>query len=250
MKKNVVLLWFVLLFIGQSQLVRAHCDTRNGPVVTAARDALRTGNVDLVLIWVQPADEAALKAAFRKSMAVRTKGMEAQNLADEYFFETTVRLHRMGEGEPYSGLKDEPPADYVLLAEKALKQRSADSLLLDLGARIREPLHHQLSAAVSAAMYPPGNIKAGREYVARYVRFLHYVEALYAAARNQPVSHAKHESAMLPPGAAATTGMAVADTADVNRSYYFLLVASLVVLSLLMIPVFLSQKRRRKIPLP
>lgn len=38
-------------------------------------------------------------------MAVRAKGKEAQELADMYFFETLVRIHREGEGAPYTGLK-------------------------------------------------------------------------------------------------------------------------------------------------
>lgn len=29
-----------------------HCDTRDGPVVRAAEEALRKGNVNYVLIWV------------------------------------------------------------------------------------------------------------------------------------------------------------------------------------------------------
>lgn len=34
----------------------AHCDSLDGPVVTAARQALETGNVDLVMVWVRPQD--------------------------------------------------------------------------------------------------------------------------------------------------------------------------------------------------
>jgi hypothetical protein len=32
--------------------VFAHCDTMEGPVIKAARKALETGNINLVLIWV------------------------------------------------------------------------------------------------------------------------------------------------------------------------------------------------------
>lgn len=50
---------------------QTHCDGLDGPVVKAARRALTEGNVNLVLIWVQKADEAEIKHAFQKTLAVR-----------------------------------------------------------------------------------------------------------------------------------------------------------------------------------
>ena len=83
----------------------AHCDGLDGPVVKAARQALETKNVNLVLIWVGKNDENTIKEAFQKTLAVRNISKEVQEMADMYFFETLVRLHRAGEGEPYNGLK-------------------------------------------------------------------------------------------------------------------------------------------------
>ena len=60
----------------------AHCDTLDGPVVTAARKALDTGNVDLVLVWVQKDDETDLRSAFQKTRNVRKAGGETKDLAD------------------------------------------------------------------------------------------------------------------------------------------------------------------------
>src|SRR6187402_881198 len=75
----------------------AHCDGMDGPVVKAAQKALDDGNVNLVLIWVQKNDEAEIKNAFEKALAVRKLNNEAKELADLYFFETLVRIHRAGE---------------------------------------------------------------------------------------------------------------------------------------------------------
>ena len=83
----------------------AHCDGLDGPVVKVAQKALETGNVNLVLIWVQKKDEGEVKKAFQKTLAVRKLNPQAKELADMYFFETLVRIHRAGEGEPYTGLK-------------------------------------------------------------------------------------------------------------------------------------------------
>ena len=60
----------------------AHCDTLDGPVVAAARQALASNNVNLVLIWVQKADEPEIRKAFEKTIAVRKLNAEARDLAD------------------------------------------------------------------------------------------------------------------------------------------------------------------------
>src|SRR5512134_4067274 len=73
-----------------------HCDTLDGPVIQLARQALETGNVNLVLPWVRSADEDEIRHAFEHAQAVRKLGPEARNLADTHFFETLVRIHRAG----------------------------------------------------------------------------------------------------------------------------------------------------------
>jgi uncharacterized protein DUF6448 len=88
----------------------AHCDGMDGPVVKAAQKALQTGDVNLLLIWVQKkSDEAEIQKVFAETMAMRKLGPDAKALADRYFFETLVRLHRAGEGAPYTGLKPAGP---------------------------------------------------------------------------------------------------------------------------------------------
>src|SRR5512139_1003848 len=76
----------------------AHCDGLDGPVVIAAKNALETENVNLVLIWVQKKDEAEIRKVFQRTLAVRKLNSEAKELADMNFFETLVRIHRAGEG--------------------------------------------------------------------------------------------------------------------------------------------------------
>jgi hypothetical protein len=58
----------------------AHCDGLDGPVVKAAQKALETGNVNLVLSWVQKDDEAEIRKAFQKTIAVRKLSPEAKEL--------------------------------------------------------------------------------------------------------------------------------------------------------------------------
>jgi len=73
----------------------------DGPVVKAARRALETGNANLILPWVPKEAEDKLKEAFERTLRVRKLDKEARELADYWFFETAVRLHREGEGAPF-----------------------------------------------------------------------------------------------------------------------------------------------------
>ena len=93
----------VLLFVSRDAI--AHCDTMDGPVITEAKQALEKGEITPVLKWVKNEAEPEIKAAFQKAVAVRSKGADAKELADTYFFETLVRVHRVGEGAPYEGIK-------------------------------------------------------------------------------------------------------------------------------------------------
>ena len=52
------------LLIAAPRAASAHCDTMSGPVVLAAQKALETRDVNHVLPWIQPQDEAAIRGVF------------------------------------------------------------------------------------------------------------------------------------------------------------------------------------------
>ncbi len=173
----------------------AHCDTMNGPVVKAAREALRTNNVNLVLIWVQKSDEEAIRTAFQKTVEVRGLSPLVRQMADAYFFETLVRIHRAGEGEPYTGLKDSTDvAKPIAAVERALKDGSVNVVLLMLNDAMASGVGEKFSLAMESKDYRIDDVAAGRIYVARYVALMHYVEALYDAAEH-PAMHDHHPAA-------------------------------------------------------
>jgi hypothetical protein len=164
----------------------AHCDGMDGPVVKAAQQALVAGNVNAVLIWVQKKDESEVKRAFEKTISVRKLSPEAAALADNYFFETLVRLHRAGEGEPYSGLKpagrDLGPA--IPAADKALESGSVEPLLQWLGESVKEGMRQHYREAMARKGFRQDDIDGGRGYVKAYVEYVHLVERIYEAASN------------------------------------------------------------------
>ena len=158
----------------------AHCDTLNGPVVSAARVALQQGDVPPVLRWVKEAEEAEVREAFQRAMAVRRVSPEARKLADRYFFETLVRLHRQGEGEPYTGLKPATAIDPAIEgADKALETGSVDAVVKLATERAAAGIRQRFALAKARRSHADESVAAGREYVEAYVEFIHYVEQLH-----------------------------------------------------------------------
>lgn len=193
-KVNYVLVLLVItlafLFL-LPQTIFAHCDGLDGPVVAAAKKALESGKVTPVLIWVQKKDEQTIKDAFNKTLAVRKLDPKAKELADMYFFETLVRVHRAGEGAPYTGLKpagrDLGPA--IPAGDKALVDGKLEPLAKLMMKTVEEGLHGQLEQAISRKKFKADDVEAGREYIEAYVKYIHYVERLYEAAKISAPGH-------------------------------------------------------------
>lgn len=172
-----------LLFVLSAAEGRAHCDTLEGPVVTSARAALKQGDVTPVLRWVRAEDEPAIREAFRRTQSVRRQSQEAAELADTWFFETLVRVHRAGEGAPYTGLKAGAPEEPAVVAvDTAIASGKDDGVL----AQTARPLHAALTAKFERLQalraHAEHSVEAGRDYVAAYVDYVHFVERLATVA--------------------------------------------------------------------
>jgi len=172
------------------QSVFAHCDTLDGPVVTTAKKALEKGDVTPVLKWVKKDYEQEIRAAFQKTPAVRGKGPEAKELADMYFFDTLVRLHRAGEGALYTGLKEAGTVDpAVAAADGALENGSVDGLVKNITNAVSSGIRERFARVIEKKQHADESIDAGREFVEAYVEFVHYVERLHLDAVGQAPHH-------------------------------------------------------------
>ena len=169
----------------------AHCDALDGPVVKAAQKALQTNNLNLVLIWVQKASEPELKAVFQQTLAVRKLSPESKSLADRHLFETLVRLHREGEGAPYTGLKpagrDLGPA--IPAADRAIELGETSALERLLVNEMRAGLREAFGRVQAKRKYDANDVAAGREYVKAYVEYLHFVERVHEATAKPAAEH-------------------------------------------------------------
>lgn len=178
MKKIILSVFFFTALLINSHTSFAHCDTKDGPVVAAATRAIKENNISYALIWVKHAHENELKEAFQSTMKVRVLSPEAKKLADNYFFETLVRLHRNGEGVAYTGIKPagSPVDKNILAADKAIALGNL-SPLNDLVSKDKwAELQRRFEKVMLLKNYDVKNVPAGREYIEAYVQFFHFAE--------------------------------------------------------------------------
>lgn len=188
--RGLVLAGLLLLFSG-AHSAYAHCDGLDGPVVKAAQKALQTNNVNLVLVWVQKESEPELKKVFQQTLAVRKLSPESRALADRNLFETLVRLHRAGEGAPYTGLKpagrDLGPA--IPAADRAIESGETTALESLLVNEMRRGLRNAFQEVRARQKYDVNDVAAGREYVKAYVEYVHFIERLYESSSKPAEGH-------------------------------------------------------------
>jgi hypothetical protein len=162
-----------------------HCDSLDGPVVVAAREALAAGRVELVLPFVPAEGEAEIAQAFEETMALRRQSPEATAFADRWFFENVVRVHRAGEGAPYTGLK---PAGLsvgpvIPAAEQALETGSPDQLIGVLHDIVAEQVKHRLDRALQLKPHAAAGVAEAREYVEAMLGFQVWAHKVYLASQ-------------------------------------------------------------------
>ncbi|RNM17051.1 DUF6448 family protein [Nocardioides pocheonensis] len=165
-----------------------HCDSLDGPVVTAARQALDAGDVTLILPFVHEDGEAEVRTMFSTVQPVRSLGGPAREVADRLFFETVVRVHRAGEGAPYAGLKpaglDVGPV--IPLAERAVASGSAADVAEYLTGVLHDELKHRLEKVNTLAAAKDQSVPDARAYVEAMLGFQvyshHLLQALHAPA--------------------------------------------------------------------
>lgn len=193
LKSSTFIYLFIVIGMFFPMNAEAHCDSMDGPVILAAQKALKTGDVNGVLIWVNAKQENQIRTVFAQTMKVRTMSEDVREIADLYFFETLVRLHRETEGEPYTGLKpagtDFGPA--IPAGDNAMETGSLVEVRNLIMNTFEEGLQPRFENLVEAKDFNSENLEAGREFVKRYVEFMHYIEPVYGMVKSEhAVKHA------------------------------------------------------------
>jgi hypothetical protein len=143
------------------------------------------------LIGLKPEYESEVKKAFELAVQVRNKSPEAKELADKYFLETLIRLHRAGEGAPYTGIKETPPEKITILTDQALASSSVDDLIGKIQTHLAEAIKEKFNKALKASKNKDKNIESGREFVEAYVQYTHYVKGIHEAIMSTGSHHSE-----------------------------------------------------------
>lgn len=166
-----------------------HCDSLDGPVVQAAIRALEAGNIELILPFVKADGEDEVRRAFDMAILAR-KVPEARDVADLYFFDTVVRVHRAGEGAPFTGLKpaglSEGPV--IPVAERAIETGSAEELIRVLSDLLAEEVKERFERVMVLQKQADGPVPEAREYVEAMLGLEVWSHKLYLA--TQAEAHA------------------------------------------------------------
>lgn len=170
------------LSLALTQTASAHCDAMDGPVITEAQRALASGDVTPLLKWVPAADEGQVRAVFDKAVRVRKLGSEAGEFADRQFFATLVEVHRASEGAPFTGIKEAGHINpSVRAADAGLAAGNVDALVARTTTDVEQGIRQRFAAVIAAKAHAEDSVPQGREFVSRYVQYVHYVEGLHAA---------------------------------------------------------------------
>jgi hypothetical protein len=190
-KMTIVAFFILLLSAFSANVALAHCDTMDGPLIGDARKAIAHDNVNYALKWVFPADESEVREAFILMMKVRGLSPDARVLAENYFFETLVRLHRSGEGVPYTGIKPSgtPIDEKVLAADKSIETGNLTPLISMVPTDDQPELAERFDRVMALRNHDVDNVDAGREYIEAYVQFFKFAEGETEGHGHHQVEH-------------------------------------------------------------
>jgi hypothetical protein len=175
---GLVPIFIFSILILSTNVTFAHCDTMDGPLVADARKAMEQNNVNYALKWVSAASESEIRDAFTLVMKVRGLSHEAKELSEKYFFDILVRIHRTGEGVPFTGVKPSgtPVDEKILAADKSIEIGSLSPLEGKISKDEMPELIKRFENVMSRKNFDVNNVEAGREYIEAYVHFFKFAE--------------------------------------------------------------------------
>lgn len=177
MNKLAALFLFLVLVLSTT-VTYAHCDTMEGPLVLDAKKAISQNNVNIVLKWVPAVNETEIRDAFDKTIKVRALSTDAKDLAEKYFFDTLVRIHRNAEGVTFTGVKPagSPIDEKIKAADQSIEVGKLSPLKGKVSKEDIPELTERFEKVMSLKNFDVNNVEAGREYIEAYVQFFKFAE--------------------------------------------------------------------------
>ncbi|MGW2122819.1 DUF6448 family protein [Streptomyces sp. NPDC001758] len=171
----------------------AHCDTVEGPTAQDGLRALESGDLDHALKCITPEGEAELREVFELGLVVRKLGPEAREVADRWFMENLVRIHRAGEGAAFTGLRPAgtPVEEKVAAADRSVGEGDLRPLAGLVPAERWPELERRFAKVLERREHDVHDVDAGRSYIEAYVSFFKFAEG-HDHAHTHTHAHAGH----------------------------------------------------------
>ncbi|HSP39988.1 MAG TPA: DUF6448 family protein [Gillisia sp.] len=189
-------LLMILLFLGLRAIPQnafAHCDSYDGPVVKDALKALENNDPGLVMKWIDVEHENVITDLFHKTLKYKSGDKEVYGLLETHFLETLVRLHREGEGEPFTGLKPAGTTKQIIkLTDTALKDQDFEGFLRKFNGHVNEILTEKYAKVAQLDKVKNESVQKGREFVAAYVDYTHTIEMMHDILEHTGGAHQAH----------------------------------------------------------
>jgi hypothetical protein len=175
---RVLLTAFILIL---AHPISAHCDSYDGPLIKDALKSLETSNIKPVLKWIEEKYEPEITSLFNKTVSLKGGDKEVYAIVEKHFLETLVRLHREGEGAPFTGLKPAGSASpIIVMADQAIAGGEVNTLTTKLDAHLNKVLTDKYNEVMEKSLKKDNSTAEGREYVKAYVEYTHFLEAIHA----------------------------------------------------------------------
>ncbi len=157
-----------------------HCDRMDGLVVKSAEEALEMENINYVLPFIKEKYEDEMRDAFERTIQVRELSGDAAELADYWFFETSVRLHLKGRGIPYTGLKPSQISGepVISMAEMAVKTENMNDLMNFILNSVKEDVWARFDDVIIKKDYDVNDLDDARDYADSLLNFYAYLQTL------------------------------------------------------------------------
>lgn len=180
-KKNVILLLIIATSIIFSTLpASAHCDSWDGPLIKDALKAIGIGKVAPVMKWIDEKHEQEIITLFNKTVSLKGGDKEIYAIVEKHFLETLVRLHREGEGAPFTGLKPAGSVTPIIaMADQAVTSGEPTTLITKLDDHLNKVLKEKYDLVMEKSRRRDDSAAEGRDYVKAYVEYTHFLEAIH-----------------------------------------------------------------------
>jgi hypothetical protein len=152
----------------------------DGPVISAAKRALETGNAHYILIWIPEESENTVKNLLEKAYCERYTQKNAYNHIVDWYFETINHLHSVHYGPYNLTISTKAPEEktIIFLVERTCESGNFEEITTVIQDTPSGEMRQRFNDVMKKRNYGVENIAAGRVYVSAFTDFIAFVNNL------------------------------------------------------------------------